>query len=84
MATQVIEIQEEPRAPVEIWAYVTETKIRIREMAIELLASLRFEEGKSKARVYVNGSRIQVKMSDLQAVWNRMHIEEGTDHASEN
>jgi hypothetical protein len=84
MATQVIEIREEPRDPLEIWAYVTETKIRIREIAIELLASLRFEEGKSKARVYVNGSCIQVKKSELQAVWDRMHVEEGTDHASEN
>lgn len=85
MATQLIETQEQPRGPVEVWAYVTETKTRIREMAIELLASLRFEEGKTKARVYINGSRVQAKTDEIRAAWNRSHTdEEGTNDASEN
>ncbi len=85
MATQLIEIQEKPRAELETWAYMTGTKVRIREVAIELLASLRFEEGKTKARVYIDGSQVQAKQDEIRAAWNRSLIdEEGTNDASEN
>ena len=85
MATQLIQTREKPRAELEVWAYTTGTKIRIREIAVELLATLRFEEGKTKARVYIDGSQVQAKSDELWAAWNRLLTDkEGTNHASEN
>ncbi len=87
MAMQLIETQDGPRAELEIWAYMTGTRVRIREVAIELLASLRFEEGKTKARVYIDGSQVQAKPDEIRAAWNRSLTdtdEEGTNDASEN
>lgn len=87
MTTQLIEIQERPRVELETWAYMTGTKVRIREVAIELLASLRFEEGHTKARVYIDGSQVQAKQDEVRAAWNRSLTdtdEEGTNDASEN
>lgn len=72
MATQLIQTRENPRAELEVWAYTTGTKIRIREIAVELLATLRFEEGNPKARVYIDGSQVQPKADELRAAWNHL------------
>lgn len=85
MPTQLIEYKEKARDELEVWAYVVETKVRIREIAIEVLAGLRFDEGKTGARVYIDGKQVQPKASEVEAAWNRsLTDEEGTDDASEN
>lgn len=86
MPMQLIEYRDGPRAELEVWAYMVGSKVRIREVAVEVLANLRFDEENTKARVYIDGKQIQPKADELRAAWNRSLTdtdEEGTNDASE-